>query len=380
MDLNAIRRQFPVAGGCVYFNHAAVAPLSTPVRQAMERHLADQAGHGARHMPAWVAGLEHTRAAVARLLSAAPDSIALLKNTSEGLAAVALGLDWRAGDRVVSFASEFPANLYPWLALRPRGVEVELLPEAALLDLDRVRQACRGARLLAVSFVQYLSGLRADCAALGAICRDSGTLLVVDGIQGLGAFPLDVAACGIHACAAGSQKWLTGPVGAGFLYLAPELLAQLQPAEVGWLSVDSPLDFDAAARAAATPPPLHWHPGAARFECGSPNFAGAIGLGAALDLLQQAGIPAIADHLIRLGDHLAAGLRNRGCQLLRPAEAPDTRSGITSFRHPSLTADELVARLDAASIVCSARSGWVRLSPHLYNTFEEADRLLEILP
>ncbi|MGH9520049.1 MAG: aminotransferase class V-fold PLP-dependent enzyme, partial [Terriglobales bacterium] len=229
------RPLFPVAATCAYLNHAAVSPLATPTRRAMEELLATSCGPGVRDWRARFARLEEIRALLARLVGAAPAEIAFTKNTTEALSIVAQGLDWRPGDRVVSFESEFPANLYPWLALRPRGVTVELLPEAAILDLDRLRRACRSVRLLSLSFVQYLSGLRADLAAIGAICRETGTLFVVDGIQGLGAFPIDVKACGIHALANGAQKWLMAPEGAGFLFLDQAVLEQFQPREVGWL-------------------------------------------------------------------------------------------------------------------------------------------------
>ncbi|MGH9483121.1 MAG: aminotransferase class V-fold PLP-dependent enzyme, partial [Terriglobales bacterium] len=227
-----------MAQSCVYFNHAAASPLATTTRKAMERVLAELNQSGPPlDWQAWLTALDRTRHALARLIGAQARDIAFTKNTSEGLCSVAQGLEWARGDRVVSFECEFPANLYPWLALRPRGVELELLPPAALSDLDRLRQALRGARLLSVSFVQYLSGFRADLEAIGELCHEAGALFVVDAIQGLGAFPVDVRRAGIHALAADGHKWLTGPEGAGFLYVSPELLDQLTPAEVGWLSV-----------------------------------------------------------------------------------------------------------------------------------------------
>ena len=382
MDWEHWRGQFPALERWVYLNYAAVAPIGGPVLAAMTAHLDELASDGARYWQRWPEQIEHTRAAAARLLGAAPSEIALLKNTSEGLAVVAAGLDWRAGDRVVSFDCEFPANLYPWLALRPQGVEVELLPEAALLDLDRVREACRGragsgkaARVLSVSFVQYLSGLRADCAALGEICRESGTLLVVDGIQGCGALPLEVKRAGIHACAAGSHKWLMAPEGAGFLYLDPELLEQLRPREIGWSSVEAREDYGGAVAAANSPSGLQWRPGSARFECGSLNTAGLIGLGAALDLIASAGVEAIGERVLQLNELLSSGLRQLDCKLLRPSEAIERRSGITSFRHPTIPSTELVARLETAGFLVSSRgpagAEWVRCSPHACKTPNE---------
>ena len=346
----------------------------------MERLLAELNTDGAQHWREWISALEAARATLGLLVGAPPSAIALTKNTSEGLALVAQGLDWHAGDRIVTFECEFPANLYPWLALRARGVQVELLPEAALGDLDRIRAACRGARMLSVSFVQYLGGFRSDLDALGAICREAGTLFVVDGIQGLGAFPVQVERSGIHLLAADGHKWLTGPEGAAFTYLAPELMAQLTPHEVGWTSVENWDDFSQLDRAARQSGPLQWRAGAARFECGTLNTVGTLGLGAAVELLRAVGIETIAAHLLSLGARLGDGLRARGAELYRDADPAERRSGITSFRLPGARADDVVAQLEACKIQCASRQGWVRCSPHLYNTTDEVDRLLANLP
>lgn len=375
MELARIRDFFPVAQRLIYCNHAAVSPLATPTRQAMERTIAEVNEFGALHWKDWATAIEAARNGMAALVGAQAAELALVKNTSEGLSILAQGLDWRPGDTVVGFGCEFPANLYPWLALRPRGVQVELLPEAALLDLDRIRKACQGARLLAMSFVQYLTGFRADLAAIGSICRETGTLFVVDGIQGLGAFPLNVKRCGIHALAADGHKWLTGPEGAGFLFVDEAVLDQVAPSSVGWLSVEAWEDFAAALHAARAPAGLRWRAGAARFECGTLNMVGTVGLAAAIQLLCDAGIERIANHLLALGTHLAQALRSSGCELLLLSEEPRHRSGITSFRHPDTPSEVLVAELERQHIVCANRNGWVRCSPHLYNTFEEVDRL-----
>ncbi|HEY8055124.1 MAG TPA: aminotransferase class V-fold PLP-dependent enzyme [Terriglobales bacterium] len=380
MPSPALRDQFPVTSRYAYLNHAAVAPLARVTRQAINQHLDEQTSGGALHWTDWLTHYERVRAVFARLINALPDDIALTKNTTEGLCFIAQGLAWTPGDRIISFESEFPANLFPWLALRSRGVLVELLPESALGDLDRLRAACRGARLLAVSSVQYLSGYRAPLAELGQICREAGTLLVVDGIQSLGAFPLDAPASGIHALACGGHKWLTGPAGAGFLYVEPGLLQQLIPAEPGWFSVDSWEDFDVGRRAAARSGPLTWRPGAARLECGMLNGAGLVGLGAAVDLLMQTGIPAIAGHILALNQRLTAGLRTRGYEILADSRPATALSGITAFRRPGMDPGALLQRLQAAGVLVSHRGDCIRVSPHGYNTADEIDRLLAALP
>ncbi|MFI5269561.1 MAG: aminotransferase class V-fold PLP-dependent enzyme, partial [Chloroflexota bacterium] len=259
-----------------------------------------------------------------------------------------------------------------------RGVQVELLPEAALVDLDLLRSACRGAKLLSLSFVQFLSGFRADLEAIGGICRETGTWLVVDAIQGLGAFPVSVERAGIHALAADGHKWLTGPEGAGLLYVAPELLDQMHPPEIGWLSVAA-WDDVTASQQAAVAGDVRWRAGAARLECGTLNTIGILGLDAAVALLQEVSIPAISHHLQELGAQLRLGLQAHGCQVLSLSDHDQSRSGITSFRCPGRSADAVVADLVHAGIICSNRNGWIRCSPHLFNTAAEIEALLAIL-
>ena len=212
--------QFPVTKNLVYLNHASIAPLCPRSAAAMRRLATDVEEFGSFHYPEWLKVYEGIRTATARLINAAPAEIAIVKNTSEGIATIANGIEWRAGDRVVAFTEEFAANFFPWKHLEQRGVCVTWL--SIFDDLDKVDEACRGARLLAVSFVQYLSGFRADIVRMGEICARHNCLFLVDAIQGLGAFPLDVRAANIDFLAADGHKWLLGPEGCGILYVRAE--------------------------------------------------------------------------------------------------------------------------------------------------------------
>src|ERR1035441_4516862 len=189
--------QFPVRENLVYLNHAAVAPLSRRCADAL-KHLADDCLHyGGLHYDEWLAVYQGLRVATARLINSEPREIALLKNNSEGIATIAICPDWHAGDRMVGFQEEFPANQYPWKRLEAKGIEITWL---SIYDsLEKIDQACRGARLLAISYVQFLSGYRAPIQEIGEICRRNRCIYFVDAIQGLGAFPLDVRACHIDA-------------------------------------------------------------------------------------------------------------------------------------------------------------------------------------
>jgi len=258
------RREFPITERWIYMNHAAVAPLCRPASLAMQGSVEDQARYGSVHYRHFEETVKGLRSAAARLIGASPEEIALVKNTTEGLSIVANGLDWRRGDVVVAVENEFPANYYPWWNLEKRGVKLRMVPQRdgklALEDLDR---ACHGARLLAISSVQYLSGFRADLEAVGEICARRGCLFVVDAIQGLGVFPVDVRRARIHALCSGGHKWLTGPQGTGVLYLSSEVIPQIEPVEFGWTSVACWQDYQARG--------TELRPGALRYECGGPR-------------------------------------------------------------------------------------------------------------
>ena len=192
------------------------------------------------------------RQATASLVNGRKQDVAIVKNTSEGIATVAIGFDWRAGDRMVAFREEFPANYYPWKRLEQKGVHVEWL--SCEDPLERIESACKGARLLAISFVQFLSGYRSPIREIGEICRRNNCFFLVDAIQGLGAFPLDVQACHIDAIAADGHKWLTGPEGCGILYIGEALRERVEPVEFGWTNVAGFADYasrDMALRADA---------------------------------------------------------------------------------------------------------------------------------
>lgn len=306
------------------------------------------------------------RDAAARLIGASREEIAIVKNTSEGIATVAMGLDWRPGDKIVAFQEEFAANYFPWKLLERRGVCVEWLSVED--PLDRIDTACRGAKLLAISFVQYLSGYRADLEAIGWICRSRDCLFFVDAIQGLGALPLDVERAQIDALAADGHKWLLGPEGCGILYVRRRVQEQIQPAEIGWMNFAGYADYgsrDTTLR-----------PDAARYECGTLNTAGCFGLRASVELLLEVGLDRISQAVLTLAGRLAEGVRQKGYDVLDRGGG----SGIVSFRREDTDSGVLVRALRQKGFLLAARQGWVRASPHFYISEQEVDRLLAELP
>ncbi|MGH9453746.1 MAG: aminotransferase class V-fold PLP-dependent enzyme, partial [Terriglobia bacterium] len=294
IDLSLYRQEFPVTRSGIYLNHAAVSPVSCRARDAMMNLIEDVCCHGGDHWERWLDAYGAVRAKAASFLSAEPEQIAFIKNTSEGISLFANGLDWNAGDEVVSIAPEFPANYYPWKHLERKGVRLRLVPERdGVVTVEDIAQAIGPhTRVVAVSFVQFLSGCRLDLVHLGKVCQDQGTLLFVDAIQGLGAFPVNVKKSKIAGLTADGHKWLMGPEGAGLLYVRPDLIERLQPSSVGWMSVKGSEDFSSRQ--------LEWAEGARRFECGTLNTAGIYGLGAAIDLLLEVGVEAIAKRILTL--------------------------------------------------------------------------------
>jgi len=346
-----------------------VAPLVLPAARAMQELAQDALVFGSLHYDRWLAAYEGLRVAAARLIHADRSEIALVKNTSEGIATVATGLDWKPGDRVVAFLEEFPANYYPWKRLESRGVEVTWLSVDS--PLHQIEQAARGARLLAISFVQFLSGYRAPIQAIGEICHRNQCIYLVDAIQGLGAFPLDVEACHIDALAADGHKWLLGPEGCGILYLRRELQDHVEPVEFGWTNVAHYGDY--ASR------DMTLRSDSGRYECGTLNTIGCFGLKAAIEFLLEVDVERIGPVVQGLGDRIAAGVQAKGYQVLG-TRTPETGAGIVSFRQPGVDAREVVRKLTAAGISAAPRAGWVRTSPHFYIRPEEIDRMVEELP
>ena len=363
------RQEFPVTERLVYLNHAAVAPLSRRAAKAMKHLAEDACAYGSLHYDEWLAAYEGVRGAAARLINALPAEIAIVKNTSEGISTLATGIEWRPGDKVVAFLEEFPANYYPWKRLEGQGIHVQWLSVAD--PLERIDVACAGARLLAISFVQYLSGYRADLEALGEICHRRGCWFFVDAIQGLGAFPVDVRRARIHALAADGHKWLLGPEGCGVLYIQRDLQDQVEPKEFGWTNVAGYADYSSRD--------MTLRPDAGRYECGTLNTIGCFGLRAAIELLLDIGVERIAPQVQSLGDEIAEGVRAKGYEVM-DERTPQTGSGIVSFRRQDVDSRLIVRHLREKGIIAAPRQGWVRASPHFYVSPEEIDRMIGELP
>jgi selenocysteine lyase/cysteine desulfurase len=364
------RAEFAVTQRYVYLNHASAGILPRSSQERIAEFVRAQSESGVLGTFAHDVRMPEYRERIGNFIGASRAEIATVVNTGAGANAVALGLDWRPGDEVLFCENEFPANAVPWLALRRRGVNVRMLSvQHERLTPDVLhRELSPRTRLVALSWISYADGYRHDLAALARVAHDSGVLLCVDAMQGLGAFPLDVRKADVDAVYAGAGKWMLGLHGVGFLYLRPALLERLQLAMPGWRSVENMWDFHNYEQ------PLTRQ--ALKFEGGTPNLLGTISMVCAIDLFERSGPPEIAGHILALTDRLCEGLNRLGAEI-SSVRGKSTSSGIVTFRLPGQDSMELGERLQREGIVTTYRSTGVRVSPHGYNTNEEIDILLE---
>ncbi len=367
--------EFPWTGATTYLNNASIGPLPERTRLALENFNARRTAPHLLPDTELRGVLSRGREAAAALIGAAPDEIALAPNTSTGVNVAARALPLEPGDIVLVSDREFPANVYPWLMLKDQGVVAELAPVTAegWPDEDRLveRLADPRVRVLAVSFVQFANGWRADLGRLSAACRAHGPYLVVDAIQGLGNSVLDVRETPVDVLATGAQKWLLSPWGSGFTYVRRELIPLMVPRHVGWLSFEGTDDYTNLVKYSDT-----LRGDARRFEVGTIPFQDVLGMTTSLGLFGELGVPAIAAYTRALAEPVLAWARDRGVRVTSPTDEAH-RSAIVCVAPPDPVA--AFRRLKAAGVVCSLREGAIRLAPHFYNTIEEMEKVVDVL-
>ena len=370
-----LRALFPITERAVYLNHAAVSPPPTTTIQAVEAQLRDVHENGSLNFLSWLDVKERARGLLAGLLGSRPEQVAFVRNTSDGLSTVANGLTWKPGDNIVTFRREFPSNIYPWLRIRDVfGVEVRMCEERdGRIDLSELGALIdEHTRVVAISHVQFASGFRTDLERLGRIARQRDALLVVDVIQSLGVMPIDVGAELVDVAAGAGHKWLLSPEGVGYLYLSDRARERIQPTLVGWISVPNPEDYANFEQG--------WNRGALAWETGTGPMALIHGFKASLDLLHEYGPARIARHLEELTDNLCERLHSKPYEIVS-SRAPGEKSQIVCIRHTGdVSAMALYGRLKQQNIVTAPRGDRLRIAPHLYNTVDESDKLIEALP
>jgi selenocysteine lyase/cysteine desulfurase len=365
------RSWFPfLAAGKIWMNHAAVSPLSSRVVAAVDQYLHRCAVEEVDTFFSTLPTATRLKGNLARMINATPERIAFAGNTSDGLNVLAAGLKWRSGDRIVLNDSEFPSNVVPFLNLRRLGVEVDFIKthhgEITASQIERL--VTPRTRLVSISFVQFVSGFRADLKSIGELCRKHGMLLCVDAIQGLGVSPLDVHAMDIGFLSCGGPKWLMGLTGLGFIYVSEEVQERIHQVYAGWTSnrnffgdfFNYRINFDETAR---------------RYENGTQNFAGVVALCESTTTLHEVGIENIQAHIFQLTDRIVEIIADAGFEVVTPLEHAE-RAGIVTFK--CLDAPQLFDSLKKENIFVAIREGMIRVSPHFYNSPEEVDALQSV--
>jgi cysteine desulfurase / selenocysteine lyase len=372
-DWTALRCRFPVADNYIYFNHAAIAPISLDIKEQVTECLQKYTLGGIICNKEYLGTVYETRKYAAYLLNADPSEITFVKNTTQGIQIAANGIRWEKGDNILIPGNEFPANVFPWLNLSKRGVETRFIPVKGgrFRADDFVPYIDKRTRALSVSAVSYTNGFRCNLGEIGRLCKEKGLFFVVDAIQALGAVGLDVSKDHIDLLAADAHKWLLGPQGVGITYISDTFLEELDVSNLGYKSMINEDEYSNHV--------IRLKADASRFEEGTLNIMGIVGLKASLEMLLAIGIPAIENRLSEFNNDLINNLTERSYKINSPL-GRDERSGILSFFHDKIPTASIHQDLVKGTVVCAQRDGAIRVSPHFYNNHQDLNGFLNALP
>ncbi len=370
---NLLRKQFPVTENYIYFNHAAIAPISISVKEKTNECLSRYCANGIVSNREFLQDVEQTRLLAANMINASPSEIAFVKNTTQGIQIAANGIHWEKGDNVLLPENEFPANVFPWLNLAEEGIETRFIPlkDERFTVREIEHHMDERTRAISVSAVSFTNGFRCDLDEIGQLCKDRGVFFIVDAIQALGALEVNVKKSNIDLLSADAHKWLLGPQGIGFAYISKSMLDHLRVSNLGYKSMLNENEYlDRTIRL---------KPDASRFEEGTLNITGIIGLKASLELLLSIGISKIEKRLFEIVDLLSDKLLSKDFVIKSPLGMHE-RSGIISFYHNNISTERIYENLFNANVVCALRDGAIRISPHFYNNTDDVDNFMNALP
>ena len=370
-----LRALFPVSERITYLNHAAVSPPPTVVLAAVNSQLEDVSLNGSLTFRKWLAVRESARSLLAGLVTARSSQVAFMRNTSDALSCVANGIQWRAGDNIVTFGLEFPSNIYPWLRIRDTAnVELRMCGEQdGQVNVNELTQLVDAhTRVVAISHVQFTSGFRVDLERLSRLTRRYDALLVVDTIQSLGVVDVSSYADCIDVAAGACHKWLLTPEGVGYLYLSDRARERLEPTLVGWVSVPNPEDYFNFEQG--------WNVDTLAWETGTGAASLFYGLEASLKLITETGVRKIQSYLEELTDYLCEALARKRYSIGSSRTAADKSQIVSVLPRDGQSAMSLYLVLKSHDIVTAPRGSGLRISPHFYNTHEDIDRLVDALP
>jgi selenocysteine lyase/cysteine desulfurase len=364
------RSYFPyLKNGIIYFNHASTAPINTKVKERIGEFIKERSEDGMDDYWAFKAVADETKEMIGGMINCKQGRIAFLDNTTNGIIWLTLGINLGQGDRVILNDVEFPANVYPFLQLKEKGVEIDFIKSKnGIVTAEEVIDAIKPeTKLISISFVQFLSGYRVNLEKIGKICKERGIIFCVDAIQGLGALRLDVEKCNIDFLASGTQKWLLGLQGLAFIYVRKELQEQMRSAPIGWLAVNDAwdlLNFDLTIKESAE-----------RFQPGTLNNLGIYAFNSSMKLFNEFGFDEIEKQILSHSRYFIDELVKIGYESPLLSLPEQNLSGIVSFR--SENANKIFDHLSQKKIICSLREGYIRFAPHFYNTKQEINTVID---
>lgn len=370
--LEKARNYFPyLKHGIIYFNHASTSPINTLIKSRIDEFIKERGEYASDDYQAFRAVTEETKSMISEMINCESDRIAFLDNTTNGIIWLTLGIDWKAGDRIILNDVEFPANVYPFLQLKEKGVEVDFVKSNnGIVTSEEIISAVKpGTKLISVSFVQFLSGYRIDLEKIGKVCKEKGIIFCVDSIQGLGAINLDVEKCNIDYLSNGTQKWMLGLQGLAFIYVRKALQEKMKSAPIGWLAVKDAWDllkFDLTTKETAE-----------RFQPGTLNNIGIYAFNSSMKLFKEFDIDEIERHVVSNSKYFIEELAKIGYKSPLLSLSENHLSGIVSFKTDN--GQKIFDHLKQKKIVCSLREGYIRFAPHFYNTKQEIDYVVDAL-
>lgn len=372
MDIQSVRNLFPyLNNGIIYFNHASSGPVSSLVKKRLIEVLNEKSENNLDDYRKFLKVHEETKNILAELINCNSDRIAFIDNTTNGLNIIAQSIQWKKGDRILLNDIEFPANVYPFLNLKRFGVEVDFVKSKnGFVTAEQVINSVKPeTKLVSISFVQFLSGYKADLEKIGAFCRENDIVFCVDGIQGIGAVNIDVKKYKIDFLSSGTQKWLLGMQGLAFIFIDEDLQKKIIPANIGWLSVNDSwnlLNYKMDLKTSANV-----------FQVGTLNSFGIFAFNVSLNLFKDFGFENVYEKVIANTQYFLKRLIIYGLEPVLKNIEQSNLSGIVTIRHKN--PQKMFEYLENKKIFCSVREGLLRFSPHFYNNYQEIDIVVDEL-
>jgi cysteine desulfurase/selenocysteine lyase len=360
MNWTQIRSDFPALKHFTYLNTATFGQVSLRTRAAVDRHFAHRDRFACKDFLTWFDDMDELRALIAQLIHCQADDISFTTNACSALSLFLGGIDWRAGDKIVTLADEFPNQFYYANSLRKQGVELVEMAEITALPPQT--------RAVVVSTVNYTNGYRPDITSICKLAHAAGALVYVDGTQSMGALQFDISAVQPDLYAVDGYKWMLCPNGATFFYVSPELRRTISPAVLGWRSDKGWRDVDNLNHGAPEFPEA-----AERYEGGMVNFPSLYGMAESVRMFLEVGPDRIEERVLQLAGQLTAILQSKGAEIVHAG------SNIVAARWPDRDASALARRLAEQNIVVAARHGNLRISPHFYNDESDLAALASVI-